>query len=259
MSALTKLSVFFYGTTVTKNNFSINFDEGSGELTAYVRIADYTLEQYAEAIADAMTITGTQTYTATVNRTNRKITISSVAPFDLLSNSGSQTSIGIWTMAGFSTATDYTGNNSYIGNVGAGSEYRPQLIFDKYIALEDFEIKESAVVNQSASGVVQTLQYGDGQRMQCNIRGATEVTGTKNDTFYENANGIADLRSFLRYLITKAKIEFMPDNDVRTTFYNLILDNTDKSSNGTAFTIKNMDGANNYFESGLLTFRKVIE
>ena len=258
MSALNKLSCFYYGTTVTKNNFSINFTEGGPEIKGFIKISDYTLQGYALAIAEAMTTYGGQTYTCTVNRTTRKLTISAASNFNLLANTGSQTSIGFWTMAGFTTATDKTGTNTYTTENGAGFEYRPQLIFNKYTALEDYSVKESAVVNMSASGVVQTLQYGDGARMQCNIRGASDVTGTKNDLFYENATGVADLRAFLNYLITKAKIEFMPDNAVRGAYFDILLESTDKDSKGTSFTMKNMDGSNNYFESGLLTFRKVI-
>ena len=50
----------------------------------------------------------------------------------------------------------------------------------------------------------------------------------------------------------------MPDNAVRGAYFDILLESTDKDSKGTSFTMKNMDGSNNYFESGLLTFRKVI-
>lgn len=258
MSKITTLSTFYYGFTVTKENYSINFNEGAGELTAYVKIGDYTAEQYVDAVATAMTLAGTQTYTGSFNRTTRRMTISAPSNFSLLANTGSQTSVGIWVMSGYSTASDKTGANTYLAEGVAGSVYKTQMPFNKYIALEDYEVKESAVVNLSTSGIVQTLQFGDGQRMQCNIRGASNLTGVKNHNYYENVTGIQDLRNFLKYLITKAKIEFMPDADVPGTFYNLLLESSDKDKNGTSFTLKNMDGANNYYESGVMIFRKVI-
>jgi hypothetical protein len=259
MSALNVLSVFYYGTTVTSSNWAIDFDEGGSEITAYLEISDYTLEGYADAIANAMNIAGTQTYSVVVNRSNRKLTISAALPFTLRANTGSHVATGFWTMAGFTTTSNKTGSNSYVSENGAGSEYRPQVILGNYLAIEDYVVKENAVVNQSSGGIIQTLQYGDGNRMQCNIRGASNITGTKNENFYENASGIAALRSFMAYLITKAKIEFMPDQSDRNTYYDLLLESTDKDQKGTQFSIKNMDGANNYFETGTLLFRKVIE
>lgn len=258
MSKINTLSVFYYGFTITKLNNVINFDEGSGELSAFLSIDDYTLEEFADEIAARMTLAGTQTYTATVNRTTRKITISALANFDLLAGSGSQVASGAFSMAGFNPI-DKTGTNIYTSDVGAGFEYRPQLTLDNYTALEDWHLKESAVVNVSTSGVVQTLQYGDGQRMGCVLRGATNLTGLKIEPFFENANGVQALRTFMLYLITKAKIEFMPDVSDRNIFYDLLLESTDTDKNGIQFKIKNMKGADKFFECGPLVFRKVVE
>ena len=259
MSFLNTLSVFYYGTTVTKLNQNLDFNEGAGELTAVILVNDYTLEGYADAVATAMTLAGGQTYTAVINRTTRKITISSVATFSLLSLTGTHAGSSPWTMLGYTTVSDKTGTNTYQSQNGTGSEYRPQLLMNEYTQPEDFEVKESAVVNISVNGVVQTLQFGDGQRMNCNLRGATDLLGIKTDPFFENATGVQSLRDFMKYLITKAKIEFMPDVDVRGTFYSLLLEGTGADKNGTKFIISNMNGANKFFESGTLTFRKVIE
>ena len=259
MSALNTLSVFYYGTTITRDNKYLNFDEGGGELSAEIPVNDYSLQEFADIIAETMSLTGTQEYTATVNRATRKITISAPANFTLMTGTGSQIGSAPWALMGFTNLTDYTGANSYVGTVGAGYEYRPQLLLNQYIKPEDYEVKESAVVNQSANGVVQTLQFGDGQRMQCNIRGASNETGIKTDPYFENVNGIQDLRNFMKYLITKSKIEFMPDVDTRGTYYKLLLETTDADRSGTKFIIKNMDGSNKFYETGTLMFRKVIE
>lgn len=160
---------------------------------------------------------------------------------------------------GFSVLADYTGSNSYEGPLGAGFEYRPQLLLNEYIKPEDYEVKESAVVNQSANGVVQTLQFGDGQRLQCNIRGASDVLVVKTDPYFVNAAGVQDLRNFMKYLITKAKVEFMPDVDDRDAFYTILLESTEADRSGTKFILRNMEGSNKFFETGTLLFRKVIE
>lgn len=257
MSYLDTLSVFYYGTTITKENQYINFNEGSGELSAAVPIGDYSLTEFASAIATAMTLAGTQAYTCTLNRTTRKLTIASVATFSLLANTGSQVGSSPWELMGFDTSTNKTGSNSYVSENGAGYEYQTQLLMNRYVQPEDYEVKESAVVNTSVNGTVQTLQFGDGQRMQCNIRGATNLTDIKTTPFFENNTGVQDLRDFLKYLITKAKIEFMPDVDNRGNYYKLLLESTESDRTGTRFIINNMDGANRWFESGTLIFRKV--
>lgn len=259
MSKITTLSTFYYGFTITQSNNVINFSEGGPEITATLRVNDYTLTEYANEIAVRMTLAGTQTYSASVNRNTRQITISAPGNFELLCSTGSQQAVGIWGLAGFDIATDKTGSNSYVGEDPAGYEYRPQLTLDNYLALEDNLVKESSSVNISANGVVQTLEFGDGQRMECNIRGATDRTGLKMTPFYENANGRADLRLFMNYLITKAKVEFMPDVDDRNDFYSLLLDSTQADRSGTRYKISNMKGANDFYETGLLIFRKVIE
>lgn len=259
MSYLPKLSVFYYGILITKANQNMNFDEGGGELTAVLPIGDYTHSEIVVEIAKAFTLAGAQDYTCTFNRTTRKITIAAPLTFDLLTNTGSQVGTSPWTLFGYNTAADQTGAITYTAANAAGSEYRPQIILGDYIQPEDYEVKESAVVSMSTNGIVQTLQFGDGQRMQCNIRGATDLTNQlTNDLFYENATGVADFRTFMKYLITKSKIEFMPDVDTRSTFHKLLLESTPADKSGTKFTIKNMDGAQKHFESGTLMFRKVI-
>lgn len=259
MSKLTTLSAFYYGINITRENNALNFDDGSGQLTAYVPIGDYSLSEIPDAVEDAMNLIGNQEYTITVNRTTRKITINGSSNFSLLCNSGSQAGTSIFEMLGFDTASDKTGSNSYTSEDGCGSEYLNQIILDDYTKPEDYAVKENAVVNISTSGVIQSLQFGDGARMACNIKGVSDKVGTKNYNYYENASGISDFRDFMNYLITKGKIEFMPDKSDRNTYYKLTLESTSADKNGTAFKIMNMKGASDYLESGPLLFRKVIE
>jgi hypothetical protein len=259
MSRINTLSVFYYGFNITRENYAINFSEGGPEKTAFLRINDYTLTGFAKEIEERMTLAGTQQYTVAVNRQTRVLTISAPNNFELLCATGSQQAVAIWDLAGFSTLTDKTGGNSYAGDSAAGFEYRPQLTFDNYLALEDNLVKESASVNVSANGVVQTLEFGDGQRMECVIRGATDRTNLKMTPFFENPTGRQDLRNFMNYIVTKAKIEFMPDVDDRENYFELLLDSTSVDRNGVRYKIQNMKGANDFYETGLLTFRKVIE
>ena len=257
MSALDTLSTFYYGFLVTKDNQNIDIDEGSGPIFTGLTIGDYTFEEFCTELQNALNLIGTLTYTVTKNRNTRMITISATGVFSLLTATGNHIGTGIFTLAGF-TGTDNTGISAYTSDVAAGFEYRPQLVLEGYVKPEDYEVKETAVVSMSANGQVQTVSFGEGQRMQCNIIGATDLVGVKNETFYENPNGIENLRHFLRYLITKSKIEFMPNIAARSTYYKLLLDSTKVSRDGTQYKIDNMDGAKNYYETGALVFRKVI-
>jgi len=259
MSRITTLSTFYYGFIVTKDNRIINFSEGGPEISAFLKINDYTATEYAQEIQRAMRSAGTQNYVVSFNRNTRKITISAPLNFSLLTFSGSQQATAIWNMAGFTIATDKTGSNTYTSENPAGFEYRPQLTLTQYISPEDNLVKESASVNISANGVVQVLEFGNGRRMQCVIRGATDKINTRNILFYENPQGVQAFRSFMEFLITKSKLEFMPDVNNRAVYYSLLLDSTDVDQKGTKFTIRNMKGADQYFETGPLTFREVIE
>ena len=257
MSALDTLSTFYYGFLITKDNQYLDFDEGGGPLFTTLNIGDYTFEEFCTELQNALNLTGALTYTVTKNRTTRMITISATGTFSLLCASGSHIGTGCFGLIGF-TGADKTGASSYVGNQASGFEYRPQLILKNYVKPEDFEVKETAVVSMSANGQVQTISYGEGQRMVCNIIGATNLVGVNNYLFFENVNGLENLRHFLRYLITKSKIEFIPDVADRNTYYNLLLESTKASKDGTQYRIDNMDGSKYYYESGDMVFRKVI-
>ena len=256
MSKINTLSVFYYGHTVTTENRSIDFDEGGAELQATLRVGDYTLTEYLAEIKRALDLAGSQIYTVSVNRVTRRITISAPSNFTLRVATGSRAGTTAYTMAGF-TGANRTGANSYLGNIGSGSEYRPQYPVFNYTSTEHSLVKETASVNISAVGVTQLIYFGDGSRPEMNIRLITNKTGLKNSPFFENVNGVADALAFMAYLITKAKVEFMPDVDNRNVFDKLILEATRDSRNGTEFTLLNMKTPD-FFETGDLTFRKVL-
>lgn len=256
MSKITTLSTFYYGHKVTRDNQNIDFDEGGSEITAEIPINDYTMEEYVDAVEDAMNAVGGQTYTVTVSRITRKITISATSNFTLRTQTGSHAGTSAYPLMGYDILANKTGSNSYLADNGTGYEYRPQMVLFDYVGLEDHVVKESAVVNVSTTGIVQTLQWGDGNRMECNIRGIGNGTQKNGALFYENVNGLADARQFLDYLITKSKVEFMPDIANRNTKYDLILESSDADRNGTKWTLKNM--ARDWMQTGRLVFRKVI-
>lgn len=256
MSKILTRSAFYYGHTVTFDNQGIDFKEGAGpELFANLRIGDYTLTEYAAEFVRALNETGSLTYGYSINRLTRIITIIASGPATFLISTGSRTGISTFSLAGF-IGPDVTAT-SFIGNQASGSEYLTQYPVFDYDAEDDGQIKEGASVQVSTIGVTQLISFADGARIAMNIRLITDITGVRVPSFFENVNGRFSAKQFMRYLITKSKVEFMPDVGDRNTFTKVILESTAEDRAGTAFKIKNMKTPN-FYETGNLIFRKVL-
>lgn len=257
MSTLKTLSTFYYGTTVTIGNNSVDFDEGSGEIRAVLWLGTYSLTAFAAEVQRALREAGSQEYVVTVDRLTRKLTISAPLGFDLLSLTGTHNGTSAYFMMGFDTSIDHTGDDDYEGEYGAGSEYRPQYLLGSYISTADYRGKESATVNKSADGNnIQTIYFGDGARMECDIRLITNKTGIKNTPWFENATGVSDARDFMDFLTTKGRVEFMPDVANRNVFDTLLVESTPEDKNGVFYKLKNMKAVD-WYNTGVLQFRKV--
>lgn len=255
--SLTTFSKFYYGHTIDSTNSSIDFNEGSGPLLAVLNRGDYSLTNFLAEIKRAMEAVGTNTYTVSVDRATRKITISTGSNFSLLVSSGTHLGTSAFGLMGF-TGSDRTGASTYQGNAGSGFEYKPQAILFDHIAPENWVDKNDAVVNSSASGRVQAVSFGTVRYAQLNIKLATNKTVSANQVGIENqVNGLDNLRAFMEYGITKAEFEFIPDRDTPSSFYRVLLDRTEDAKDGTSFKLKELKGGPGYFESGKLVLRVI--
>jgi hypothetical protein len=252
--ALSTFSKFWYGHTVDSTNYAIDFDEGGSELQASIDFGNYSPTEYLTAVKTALDGAGALTYTVSLNRSTRKITISSTSNFTLRTNTGTRASVSAWSLLGYTTASNKTGASTYTAENETGSEYKPQAIMDMHIASENWLEKNDAVVNESASGVVQVVYFGDVRYIQGNIRLSTDITSTQSQ-IETQANGVANLRSFMDYGISKSKFEFMPDRATATTYYKCIFESTEKSKNGIAYQLKELKNAAGYFETGKIIMR----
>lgn len=247
-------SVFNYGHTITDDNKFINFNEGGGELSAQISVGSYTLGEFTDAIALAMNDVGALEYTVTLDRSTRFITVTSTAAFDLLIASGTNSAISAYGLMGFFGA-DLTGLLTYEGGAASGSQFEPQNILQSFIPFENNVRNTNSSVNQSASGVVEVVTYGQVRFMECNIVPQTDVP---NQGYIKNdVAGLANLRDFLSYSITKAPIEFVPDIDTPSTFTKCLLESTRQSRDGVDFKITQFKKLFKYFQSGQLTFREL--
>lgn len=254
--SLTTFSVFYYDFEFTDDFQYIDFDEGSGELTATVAVGSYTPTEMAEQIQDAMNAVGTLTYVVTFNRSDRTFTIESTAGnFDLLVTSGSSANKA-YSKFGF-TGADRTGDDEYTG-VAAGFEYIPQFILQDHIPTENFQSLIDPSINRSSTGKVEVIRFGVEKFLQCNIKFATDLA-MDGRVIRNNPDGVNDLIALMQYLMTKKPAEYMPDKANRNTFQKLILESTGSERDGSGFKLKELydQGLPNFFETGNLVFRLI--
>ena len=250
-------STFYYGHTITLQNQAINFDEGGGSpLTATIDLGEYTLNTFADAVASAMNLAGTQEYSVSVDRFTRTLTISAPLNFSLLPVTGADANQSAFELMGFTV--DVSGSNSYAGDSPSGSAYSPQFLLQRYVDFTDDVETNNVSVNESASGRVEVVSYGQIEFMTCNITFATDIV--PQGVIEENPTGVKDLNDFMRYLITKAPVEFIPDRNNPNVFTDTLLERTPESQNGTSFRLRELYARNltGYFEPGTLRFRKIV-
>lgn len=254
--SLTTHSKFYFGYEIDSDNLYLDFSEGGPELTAVIPVGSYSLETIADAVAGALTEAGGQTYSASVNRITRKITISAPGNFELLVSSGSHLGSSAYSVIGF-TGADLTGDDNYLGNQGAGSEYTTQFILQSYIPASNYQQAADAVVNKAASGRVEVVTYGTEQFIEMDLKFVTDIAQDASSPIRQNLSGVAALRTFLQFLVTKAPVEFMADEDDESTFETLILESTPLDQKGTGYKMRELydRGLPGYFETGVLKFR----
>lgn len=256
--SLTTFSQFFYDLQITPDNLYLDFDEGSGELTAEVDLGSYSPVQGLTKIADAMTTAGTQAYSITLDRATRLVTISAPGPFDLLVSTGSSVGSDCFSTIGFNGA-DRTGSNSYTGDTPILSVYRPQFVLQDYIKPDHWQKLIDPTSKKTADGKIEVIKFGVETFVQMNIKFATNKK-MSNQVIKNNPSGVEDLAAFMQFAVTKSQVEFMPDLSDPNTYLTLILERTSEDQNGTAFRLRELydRGLPEFFETGIISWR-VIE
>lgn len=258
--SLSTHSKFYYGYPVTTTSLYIDFNEGGSELTAELEIDAYSLTDFADALSVALNDAGALTYTVTVNRSTRQITIAATGNFALLVSTGSHAASTAFGTAGF-TGANLTGAATYTGNLAAGTVYTTQFILQSYVAPQDFQAMLYGTVNKSASGKVEVVTFGTETFVEFNITLATSRVQEAGGIVRNNATGLSDLQSFMQYITTKGPLEFMPNEDAPETFITVILESTSEDSKyGLGYKLRELYGRGlpGYYETGVLKFR-VIE
>tara|TARA_Y100001973_G_scaffold94519_1_gene146635 strand:+ start:329 stop:1087 length:759 start_codon:yes stop_codon:yes gene_type:complete len=250
---LSTMSKWYYGHYIDTTNNKIPFNDGTDQV-ATLNVGDYTLTEFVTEISRALNAASSLTFTVSVDRSTRLITIAAGSTFELQTTSG--TAVNAFSLMGFSGA-DKTGADTYTGGAASGSEFKPQLKLQKYIDFGDEQIASYSNVAKSASGVVEVVSFGTDDFMTCEIAYQTN-NNTTGSAIENQANGLDNLRTFLQYAVLKRKMEFIPDRDTPGTFTKTILESTNASGSGTGYRLNEYLGSlPGFFSSGTLKFRKM--
>lgn len=252
-------SKFYFGLEIDDTNFAIDFDEGIGELAADLEIGDLTLSEIGQEMARQMTSVGTQEYTATLNRDTRKLTISAPGNFSLLIDTGLRSASSGYTQLGF-TGSDLSGSNNYESNLSIGLVWHPQNIIEEYEPIRYNQESIDPSVNESASGVINTISFGERSFMSGLFRLITDLPQNgKTNKLPSNPNARDEAVSFMKIAVKKHVMEFMEVATDTGNFEKVLLEDTEGGSKGTGFKLlKDFDEPiPGYYTLGTLKFREV--
>lgn len=258
--ALVKFSQFYYGHLIGETNRTIDFREGSTVKTAYMRIGAYTLTEFRTEVSRAMTEAGAQDYTTTLNRTTRRITVSAAGDFELLPFSGPTKGASAFALIGFSNDSDFTGSDSYEGDLASGSVFKPQMLLQGYTPFELWQEKSGASVTKSASGVKETVSFGRIRNMECTIDMVTDHEIGTAFPYEQQVNALQNFIDFLLAATDSQRLEFMPDRDDASAFYKCQLEKCPGYSEGTGFKIQELlrEKLPNFYKYGPLQFGELV-
>jgi len=252
---------FNYGHTITNANKYINFSEDGGvtQLTGLIDIGSYTLTKYVDLVAKAMNSVSGQEYTVTIDRVTRRLTISSVANFQLLLASGNNISFSAYNMMGFDGVADLTGSNTYTSTIGSGSQYVLQTPMANFSDFPRNKEKAESTVYSTPNGIVETISYGVIERMLCDFPLITDIVPQRH--IRESLTGVQEFEDFIDYATCKYPLEFIYEASDPNTFAVCILDKTKSNKDGVGRRLveRIKDKLPGYYEMKGLTFRKIEE
>jgi hypothetical protein len=251
-------SVFYYGIQITADNRYINFKEGAGaEKLAVLPIGTYSHTKLSEIVAAALNLASALTWSVSISRVTRLMTINSSGTASLLWLTGTSVDKSAHTLLGY-PQIDLNNLTTFVGALGVGKEYKPQYLLQDYKNKTEVQKLINATVNKSASkNVVSVQHFGVEQFYKFNIKYITNRDVRGSDAFLKNnQSAVEEAKNFLQWITQKYLVEFMPDEDVRTVFDRMYLDTAAADSDGVGYELTEYTNLDlpEVFETGLLTF-----
>ena len=251
-------SAFYFGHIIDESNNRFDFNEGSGELNAIIETGSYSLTDFISALLTSINaVSVAQTYSTVMNRTTRIPTVSAPGNFDILIDTGTFKGTGVYNLLGYTGAADLTGANSYIGDSGSGQEFLNQFILTEYIAPDEFQSAAFGVVNESTSGLIETVSFGQNSFYEFNNKFITSLPQVAASVVQNNPTGKADAINWLQEITKKGNFEFMPDVADRSIFDKVLLESIASDKKGLGYKLKEHKKCTNFYESGKMTLRVV--
>ena len=107
---------------------------------------------------------------------------------------------------------------------------------------------------------VQIQSFGVDRFFEFSIKFATNIFQPSGGPIINDSAGVDNLRIFMQWCMNKYAVEFMPDKDTPSTYYRLVLESAQGSSDGMGYKLQEQyaKGLSGYYETGVLTFR-IIE
>jgi hypothetical protein len=257
--ALSTYSKFYYGLTITAANEFLDFQEGILQFTARIQLGAYTGPDLANEIKKQMDAVGFNTYTVGYDRTTRLFTISSTGAFDLLCFSGPNAAQSTFSLIGFDQSADKTGLLTYVSDTATGKTYTTQFIIQSYKPTANNRRAIDGVINESSSGVIEVVKFGNKTLMSCELLFITNICQIPTSIIRTNLQGVEDYIDFIKYCTDKGPVEFMPDENKIDQYEILTLDSTETDPKGLDYELIELydRGLAGYYRSGILTFRRV--
>jgi hypothetical protein len=246
---------FYYGHEVNEENYKLSFSEGAGpEIIIELDLDSYSFEDFIAEVVLKMNDSGTYIYTYTTDRDMRKYTIDATGSFKILASTSTVLAYSCFDLLGFSTDTSLA--TSQTSTASVGSVWSPQMMPQNYVSFDDNQSANDPTVRRSASGNVEMIKYGDNKLMELSFSFITNIA--QNNAYLKtDLSGVENCREFLKYVVNKNTVEFIPDEDKPDVYFKCILEKTQDSSDGVGFKLKELyaRGLPGYYETGLLTFR----
>lgn len=256
--ALKTRAKFYYGPEINPNEISLNITEdGIIELTVTLTPSNKSPQSLARELEDALNAVGNNTYTVSINRITRILTISADAPFDLLIATGSIPLSPLWSKLGFTGFVDQTGLSSYSGDTAVGFEFVPQFYLLDYVPPTRNQDTIESTTNETASGEVEVVRFGIKKFLDLNIDFITNIKMAEDSLIENNSQGVEDAEAFMQNAVKRGLLEFMEDRDNPDNFIIVRLESTPQNRQGLGFRLdeKIGEGLPEYFKTGQLKFR----
>jgi hypothetical protein len=254
--ALSTKSKFYYGWEVTSSNRYIDFYDGTDTLQAVLTLGTYTSQELADEVALQLNTLAGIAFTVSFNRSNRRFTIASGSNFNLLFATGNQAGNSAASLLGYASS-DLTAAMTYTSSSNTGFEYSPQFYLQSYKPTSNNRKAIDAVVNKSASGVIEVVKFGNERFMSCEILFITNNRQDAGSIIETDVDAVESYISFIEWATDKGKLEFMPDRSDVTTYQDFILESTDANSDGLDYELIELYDRSlpEYYRSGMLRFR----